>query len=513
MSKPGHNNNVAAKLKAFSLDSADFSRFAGIGRTLAKFAPKILDKFYGEVRADPERAKFFPSRQVMDSARSRQLKHWLDLFGGTVDNTYLERAERIGHIHAKIGLEPSFYIGAYASILSELIEAEMGHSIGGFLGKKKARKVGTLVKMALLDMDLALSAYLNAQDHSREITLDSLSKALAKISQGDLTVQIGDLPKEFQKVEMDFSAMCECISQALGAVSLASNQINIGASEIRAASDDLSQRTETQAATLEESAAALNQLTTGVQSSAEGAGQVNRSVVEAEAEAREGGKVVEDAVKAMDGIQKSAQEIGSFVNVIDAIAFQTNLLALNAGVEAARAGDAGKGFAVVATEVRALAQRSAEAAQSIKNLITDSEQQVERGVNLVGKTGDVFHRIVDKVSGITALASEMSELAQAQAGQLSQVNSAIGEMDRMTQQNAAMVEETTAAARNLAQQSEELARQVKIFKLDGLHAGGASLPMPAAAPRPAAPARKQPAPRTAGALALKPEADADWSEF
>lgn len=514
MSNPKPEQTIAAQLNAYSLDDKDLSRFPSIARTVAQFGPRVLDRFYAGVRADPERARFFGSPQVMEHARSRQLEHWLDLFSGTVDHTYLSRAERIGQVHARIGLSPTFYIGAYAGILAEIIEAEMCKSLAGALGRAKARKLGTLVKMALLDMDLAISAYLNAQDHSRELTLDSLAKALSTVSQGDLTARLEGLPKDFEQVEFDFAAMCDCIAQALGAVAASSEQIRVGASEIRAASGDLSERTESQAAALEESAAALDQLTAGVHTAAQGAGEVNRSVTEAETEARQGGLVVEQAVAAMDGIQKSAQEIGSFVNVIDSIAFQTNLLALNAGVEAARAGDAGKGFAVVATEVRALAQRSAEAAQNIKDLIGTSVEQVERGVSLVGRTGEVFHRIVDKVSGITGLAAQISELSQQQAGQLTQVNAAVGEMDRMTQQNAAMVEETTAAARNLAQQSEDLAKLVKMFKLDGhlslVEASDPAPVSPAPAPRRAAPL---PPPPVVGALAMKIEPDGDWSEF
>ena len=518
-------DDINGKLHSFSLDEGDFARFPAIARTITRWGPRILDKFYEKVRADKVRSAFFTSSQAMDHARSKQLEHWIDLFSGRVDATYLARAERIGQVHARIGLSPNFYIGAYASILAELVEREMTSSLAGALGRAKARKLGSLIKMALLDMELATSAYLKAQEHSREVTLSSLSQALETVSQGDLTTQLEELPKEFGQIQTDFAAMCDCISQAMGAVAASSEQIRVGASEIRAASDDLSQRTESQAAALEESAAALDQLTSGVQSSAQGASEVNRSVKEAESEAREGGQVVEEAVVAMDGIQKSAQEIGSFVNVIDSIAFQTNLLALNAGVEAARAGDAGKGFAVVANEVRALAQRSAEAAQNIKNLISSSEQQVQRGVSLVGRTGEVFRRIVEKVSGITGLAAQISELSQNQAGQLSQVNSAIGDMDRMTQQNAAMVEETTAAARNLATQAEDLARLVKMFKIDG----AVGMPPAPAAPAPRAQVSSRPVsvpalpdpgrtpPRSVGALALKSDADAvpdgDWSEF
>lgn len=531
-------DDISTKLDSFSLTEKDFAHFPAIARTIKHLGPRVLDRFYDKVRADRVRSSFFTSSQAMDRARSKQLEHWTDLFSGRVDQTYLARAERIGQVHARIGLAPAFYIGAYASILAEVIELELTRSFAGILVKAKARKLASLVKMALLDVELATSAYLKAQDHSREVTLSSLSDALETVSQGDLTTRLDELPKEFGQIQTDFAAMCECIAQTMGGVAASSEQIRVGASEIRAASDDLSERTESQAAALEESAAALDQLTSGVHKSAQGAGEVNRSVREAEGEAREGGKVVEEAVEAMDGIQKSAQEIGSFVNVIDSIAFQTNLLALNAGVEAARAGDAGKGFAVVANEVRALAQRSAEAAQNIKDLIGSSEQQVQRGVALVGRTGEVFRRIVEKVSGVTTLAAQISELSQTQAGQLSQVNSAVGDMDRMTQQNAAMVEETTAAARNLAQQAEDLARLVRMFKIA---TDSQPEPMIAAMPRPQAKPKAAPkkvrssasqrngsvhtlpeaaaarAPVSVGALALKAEpqvgAQTDWSEF
>ncbi|MBT0668492.1 globin-coupled sensor protein [Novosphingobium profundi] len=524
MSQTASNMEIPDRLEMFAITETDNARFGGIAQLIRRLGPGVLDTFYTSIRADRRRSSFFKSQGMMDHARSKQLDHWVDLFSGRIDQTYMARAERIGKVHAQIGLPPTFYIGAYAQVLAEVIERDLSRSIAGVLVRGKVKNLATLVKVALMDMDIATSAYLAAQDHSRETTLSSLSQALEAVAQGDLTTELGTLPPGFEQIQSDFAAMCDAIVQTLGAVAASSEQIRVGASEIRAASDDLSQRTESQAAALEESAAALDQLTNGVRTSAQGASEVNRSVGEAETEARDGGQVVEEAVAAMDGIQKSAKEIGAFVNVIDSIAFQTNLLALNAGVEAARAGDAGKGFAVVANEVRALAQRSAEAAQNIKDLIGGSEQQVQRGVALVGRTGEVFRRIVEKVSGITGLASQMSDLSQTQAGQLSQVNSAIGDMDRMTQQNAAMVEETTAAARNLAQQAEDLAKLVRMFKLEVGPSHGAPIAVVAKNPRkPATKALPEPsytpapsaAPRTAGALALKPEEapDADWTEF
>jgi methyl-accepting chemotaxis protein len=202
-----------------------------------------------------------------------------------------------------------------------------------------------------------------------------------------------------------------------------------------------------------------------VRKTADGAGQANGVVVAAKEDAERSGEVVRDAVAAMSGIETSANEISQIISVIDEIAFQTNLLALNAGVEAARAGEAGKGFAVVASEVRALAQRSAEAAKEIKALISTSAGQVQDGVELVGKAGDALQRIVAQVSEITILVTDIAASAKGQATALVEVNTAVNQMDQMTQQNAAMVEESTAASHSLASESQQLADLVGKFQI------------------------------------------------
>ncbi len=242
--------------------------------------------------------------------------------------------------------------------------------------------------------------------------------------------------------------------------------VGVGAKEIRQASDDLARRTEQQAASLEEASAAMTTLASTVRSSADDAAHMHGSVQEAHGEAMKGGAVVSEAVAAMNDIHDSAQEIGKIISVIDGIAFQTNLLALNAGVEAARAGDAGRGFAVVATEVRALAARTADAARDIKVLISASSTQVERGVNLVGQTGNTFALIVEQVGHVAELASNIARMSSEQAVSIGQVRETVREMDTMTQQNAAMVEEATAAARSLASESQQLATLVERFRLE-----------------------------------------------
>ncbi len=305
--------------------------------------------------------------------------------------------------------------------------------------------------------------------------VSSLATGLDKLAGGDLVfrLQTGFAP-EYEKLRTDFNAAMDELQQTLRIIAAAASGLQTGAGEISSAADDLARRTEQQAASLEETAAALDGVSTTVKRSASGARQADTAVTSARSHAEESGEVVRRAVEAMTAIETSAGEISQIIGVIDEIAFQTNLLALNAGVEAARAGDSGKGFAVVAQEVRALAQRSAEAAKEIKSLISTSSHQVKDGVELVHRTGGALDQIVVQVADISELISGISASSQEQATGLAEINTAVNHMDQVTQQNAAMVEQSTAASHSLATEASELSRLVAKFRLEPHHAAASA---------------------------------------
>ncbi|HIV76882.1 MAG TPA: MCP four helix bundle domain-containing protein [Candidatus Sphingomonas excrementigallinarum] len=385
-------------------------------------------------------------------------------------------------------------------------------------------EVGQLAEAMVAFRDQLVGAE-RAKAEQTDLIVSSIGSGLDALAQGDLTRRIdAPLTGPFEKLKHDFNHAMDSVSATLAAVSTSAQGITNGAADIREASDDLSHRTEQQAASLEETAAAMHEITETVRETAENAKRANQAVTETRTDADQSTEVVRKAVEAMHGIERSSHEISEIIAVIDGIAFQTNLLALNAGVEAARAGDAGKGFAVVASEVRALAQRSADAAKDVKERITASSQQVDTGVQLVAQAGNALTRITGRIGEINALVSDIASAAAQQATGLQQVNTAVAEMDGVTQQNAAMVEQATAAARSLSEETGNMTREVSRFRLvDGGMVARAPAPVvhrspvhqlqarvAQATPRIAAAPRVARASSAATAVAID---DGDWSEF
>ncbi|WP_333631422.1 methyl-accepting chemotaxis protein, partial [Agrobacterium cavarae] len=472
-----HNNSqLTERLDFLGLDAEQRQDLAALKTTITGTLSSSLDAFYKKARAVPDTAKFFSSEAHIQHAKSMQVSHWTRISSGVFDADYTKAVSAIGRTHARLGLEPRWYIGGYALVLEGIIKAIVESELKGFLVEKKGKKVvkgiSATVKAAMLDMDYSISVYLDVladerakieaeqkrmreeQDH----VLALLNSALDRMAQGDLTSRIdGALPAEFAGLKENFNAAISRLSGAFAEIVDESHKIANNTRELTSATDDMARRTEQQAASLEETAAAIDQITT-ISKQSESRTEEAQAIVKSSAdEAARSRHIVSEAVEAMSAIEGSSQKITQIISVIDEISFQTNLLALNAGVEAARAGEAGKGFAVVAQEVRELAQRSASAAKEIRTLIDKSSQDVAQGVSLVNRTGEALNSIGGKVDDIHEHIGAITQAVREQAVGIQEINMAINSMDQLTQQNAAMVEETNASTHGLSDISSNLA--------------------------------------------------------
>ncbi|MEO7495525.1 MAG: methyl-accepting chemotaxis protein [Massilia sp.] len=364
---------------------------------------------------------------------------------------------------------------------------------------------------------------------SRSITtpLEAAVSAARKVAAGELTAHVEvEGQDETSELLQALKDMNQSLARTVGEVRLGTDTITTASLEIASGNADLSSRTESQASSLEQTASSMEELTSTVKQNADNARQANQLAVSASSVAAQGGKVVSEVVDTMGSIKESSRKIVDIIGVIDGIAFQTNILALNAAVEAARAGEQGRGFAVVAAEVRNLAQRSAGAAKEIKSLIGDSVDKVDAGSRLVDQAGQTMELIVTSIRQVADIMGEITAATQEQSLGIEEVNVAITEMDEMTQQNSALVEQAAAAAESMQEQAEIVARAMSVFKLDGDAEKALRPPpprrvvKPAAAPvavAPAGPKLDKPADKPERAALPKPKKAAvvtdDWEEF
>jgi len=362
---------------------------------------------------------------------------------------------------------------------------------------------------------LKLSEAINNLSGTVSDAMEDVGASLSALSDGDLTRRItADYKGLFDALKTNANGTADQLTDIVGDISTSASEVNNAAQEINEGTMDLSQRTEQQASNLEETAAAMEEMASTVKQNAENAQQANQLSVSARDVAEKGGEVVGEVVNAMTRIEGSSQKISDIIGVIDEIAFQTNLLALNAAVEAARAGDAGKGFAVVAAEVGTLAQRSSQAAKDIKGLINDSGSQVKDGVRLVGDAGESLTEIVDSIKRLSDIVSEIAAASDEQSSSISEINRSVAQMDEMTQQNSALVEENAAASRTLQEQSEAMKERISFFSLEAetkskSRSNGARKPKAVSS----SPASNQKSSRPMAAVSGGQAAAEDWSEF
>jgi methyl-accepting chemotaxis protein len=312
-----------------------------------------------------------------------------------------------------------------------------------------------------------VSASMNAMCENVGRVFDDVERVLGAMAQGDLTSRIAaDYEGAFARLKNNANATAQRLSQTVTDISASAAEVANAAAEISTATTDLSQRTEEQAASLEQTTASMEQISATVKTNAENAQQASRSAAATCEVASSGGEIAGQAVEAMSRIEESSRKIADIIGVIDEIARQTNLLALNAAVEAARAGDAGRGFAVVASEVRSLAQRSSQAAKDIKDLIGSSTAQVKDGVDLVNRAGEQLKGIVESIKGVADIVSRIATASAEQAIGINQVNRALAQMDEVTQQNSALVEENAATSKTLEQQAAHMTDRIGYFQVD-----------------------------------------------
>jgi methyl-accepting chemotaxis protein len=419
--------------------------------------------------------------------------------------------------------------------VSRLIDGDHAVAVPG-LGRSD--ELGQLARSLDRFRDVFASDHARAEAETQrarevQLTIDEIGEGLTALAEGNLTHRVKENGSgALAKLHVDYNAAVTALERVLGKIVEGCHTIKLGTDEISSAASDLALRTEQQATSLAETSRTINEFSSSVRTTAENVKQTSTRLSVARSTADGVGDTANRAVAAMRSIEASSREMAEIVGVIDGIAFQTNLLALNAGVEAARAGDAGKGFAVVATEVRALAQRSADAAKSIRDLIGKSTEEVSGGVALVESSGDALRQIVNEVSAVSELVDQIAEAAGQQAAGIADISAMVGSMDSFTQRNAAMVEESSAGTRNLSNETIALVEQVGRFRLgtsgqarsSGLssakpQASPPATPKPAPRPLPVAAATAEPAPPPAprsapvlGNTALKVDED-DWSEF
>ncbi|SFD57444.1 methyl-accepting chemotaxis protein [Paracidovorax konjaci] len=347
--------------------------------------------------------------------------------------------------------------------------------------EKEAVKTRTQLLLLVAVIALGLLAFSWYIANVLRHRVDASRAVAERVRDGDLTVQVvDDARDEFSPLLATLQDMQQSLATVVSTVRQGSDSVATASAEIAQGNNDLSSRTEHQASALAETAASMDQLGATVRQNADNAQQASQLAQGASSVATQGGEVVAEVVRTMRGIDDSSKKIAEIIGVIDGIAFQTNILALNAAVEAARAGEQGRGFAVVAGEVRNLAQRSAEAAKEIKGLITASVERVKQGSDLVDKAGTTMTEVVESIRRVTDIVAEISVASREQSAGVGQVGDAITQMDQVTQQNAALVEESAAAANALRSQADQLVAAVAVFRVSGPQAGGQS-----AAPRPA----------------------------
>lgn len=450
--------------------------------------PSALDACYAQIRTTPETSSFFNSQHLIDHAKAKQQALWELISDARLDSHYIEAAAHAGEVHARIGLEPNWYLGGYSIVLGELLVSFLEEKWPKpWLQQTKIQQreqtiqqVMAIVKAALLDMDIVISVYLEAEKRKRllaeqhakenaELAVKIMNDALEALAEGNLSYRIkAPMSAEYTPLKDHYNESLKRLTTTLSKLHASAGMIGENVEDVESLSNALSVRTEQQAASLLQSTMALNDLTKGIGQVAKAASEADNIIGTINAGASAWRQVIEETAQAMNKIEDSSREIRQIIGLIENIAVQTNLLAINAGVEAARAGNAGKGFAVVAAEVRTLAQNSANAAKAITGLISNSSLQIQQGAEAVKKTSTTLDGVIESIHQVGKQISGIAANAVSQSNGLGKVSTAIAQMNDAVQQNATMVTQTASATHTLRTEVDTLNDSITAFQLTEL---------------------------------------------
>jgi methyl-accepting chemotaxis protein len=470
-----------------------------IRKALPQFdASKLMGSNIDQFHKNPEHQKGMLAR--LNSTHTAQIEVGGRIFRLTVNPVFGANGERLGSV-----------VEWLDRTLEVAVEDEVGQLVKAASEGDFTQRISQAGKQGFF---LNLANGLNQLVETADKGLKDVARVLGALAEGDLTQRIEtDYQGTFGQLKDYSNETTQSLSRMLGQISEATDTIYTAASEIAAGNSDLSSRTEEQASSLEETASSMEELTSTVKLNAENARQANSLAVNASEVATTGGNVVQQVVQTMSSINDSARKIADIIGVIDGIAFQTNILALNAAVEAARAGDQGRGFAVVAAEVRTLAQRSAAAAKEIKTLISDSVDKVDNGNTLVAQAGQTMTEIVVAIKRVTDIMAEIAAASAEQSSGIEEINIAVSQMDEMTQQNAALVEQAAAAAEAMQDQATTLNQSVAVFRFDQTSKPQSANATPRNPVAPARPAAKVPVTKLKSLPPTKKVKEDEWEEF
>jgi methyl-accepting chemotaxis protein len=460
---------MEARLRFFELDDKQRDVLRAAKPILQRSIGPALDRFYARAKVTPETVCFFRDDAHIASAHAAQIRHWMHIVDAHFDDDYYQSVRRIGEVHARIGLEPRWYIGGYALILEELIHAvDQATPIWRRLlkfGPSRAELTAALMKAAMIDMDLSISIYFEVAAIERNNAISKIDGALARLAEGDLAQDVAGLPTAFASLENSYNKTLANLRTTIGSVVEASATIQRESRDIATSSEDLARRMESNAAALEQTAVTMVQIEDRVKTTAADAHETLTIADEALAAMELGKAGANGAMETMHLVHENARGIDTVIEGVDKIAFQTRVLAMNAAVEAGRAGEAGRGFAVVADLVRALAMRAEDEARKAREGLSATQSDIAVAVEAVGNINGALQGVATKFERVHALIAQMSEDNAAQSNAISEINMAVNSMDTTTQQNAVMIERTSASAHTLHNDAERLASHAGRFRV------------------------------------------------